>query len=278
MKTLNYILLVLFLALPVQAEELLRPVTLSSATDDGTLRVSAQAGQPQQLLIELNEPGISSSVYALKGMIRYEGVVGDGYLHLDNHFGDRGTYFTKSLAASGPLKKISGSSDWRTFVLPFYASSGDEADDATPTPEKLSLSIYLPGDGTVTIRDVGLYQYTAGEDPLQAVGQWISSSSAILIGAIGGSLIGVWGGLIAYLTSRGKARGFVLNSANLLIALGAVSLVAGIVALASAQPYAVYYSLLLIGIIVVAVVGSLRRRLPERYEAMELQKMKAMDA
>ena len=277
MKTLNYIPLLVFLSLPAQAEELLRPVTLSSATDDGTLRVSAQPGQPQQLLVELSRPGISSPLYALKGMVRYEGIAGDGYLRLDNHFGDKGTYFTKSLAANGPLKKLSGDSDWRVFVLPFYANSGDEASGATPAPEKLSLSIYLPGDGTVYIRDVGLYQYTAGEDPLQVAGQWISSRTAILMGAISGSLIGVWGGLIAYLTSRGKARGFVLNSANLLIALGAVSLVAGIAAFASAQPYAVYYPLLLIGVIIVAVVGGLRRSLPRRYEAMELQKMKAMD-
>ena len=43
-------------------------------------------------------------------------------------------------------------------MLPFYAYSGDQADSAAPLPEKLILSLVLPGAGTVSISDVGLYQ------------------------------------------------------------------------------------------------------------------------
>ena len=72
-------------------------------------------------------------------------MTGDAFLQLDNHFGEAGTFFTKSLAASGPLAKISGSSDWRAFVLPFFASTGEGGDTAAPGPERLVLSLYLPG-------------------------------------------------------------------------------------------------------------------------------------
>ena len=45
-------------------------------------------------------------------------VPGDGFLQLDSHFGGAGTFFTKGLAAARPFGKLSGSSDWRPFVLP----------------------------------------------------------------------------------------------------------------------------------------------------------------
>jgi hypothetical protein len=149
MKTL--IALLSLLSLSLHAEERVSAVTLS----EDPLTTTAAPDSQFQLLLELPDPGISMPVYALKGMISYEGVEGDGYLQLDSHFGDAGTFFSKSLAPAGPLGKLSGSSDWRPFVLPFYANSEDQA-DATMVPEMLTLSLHLPGPGTVSISGVGL--------------------------------------------------------------------------------------------------------------------------
>jgi len=55
------------------------------------------------------------------------------------------------------------------------------------------------------------------------------------------------------------------------------SLVVGVVALVTAQPYAVYYPLLLIGIILVVVFGKMRGSLSARYEQLELKRMQSMD-
>lgn len=288
MKTYVVFLSLLMLSCSLHSEELLRTVSFSDAyedvalsagelNDEDTLTIEAAPDEQFHPLIELSDPGISSPVYALKGMIRYENVEGEGFLQLDNHFGEKGTFFTKSLASAGPLGKISGSSDWRPFSLPFYANSGDQADGTSPIPEKLSLGLYLPGSGTVSIRGVGLYQYADGEDPLHSAGQWISSRNGIMLGAIGGGLIGLWGALIGVISSRGKARRFVLGSANALLLIGIISLVGGVAAIAAAQPYAIYYPLLLIGIILVAVIGSLRRTLSARYEQFELKRMQSMD-
>jgi len=273
MKTLIVALSLLLLSVSLQAEEQVGAVSFA----EETRTVIAEHGGDQLLLLELPDPGITLPVYALKGMVRYDDVEGDGYLQLDSHFGDAGTFFTKSLATAGPLGKLSGSSDWRPFVLPFYANSGDQADSAAPLPEKLTLSLVLPGAGTVSIRDVGLYQYASGEDPLQAAGQWFGGRSAGLLGGIGGALIGLWGALIGILASRGKARHFVLGSANALLVIGIASLVGGVAAVATAQPYAVYYPLLLIGIILVVVFVKMRGNLSARYEQLELKKMQSMD-
>ncbi|MDJ0700849.1 MAG: hypothetical protein QNJ07_13425 [Woeseiaceae bacterium] len=281
MKIPNIACLLILLSLSAYAEEQLQFVDLGSGAgevlDDGTIRIAAGA-TPYQLLFELEDPGITAPVYALKGMVRHEGVEGDAYLQMDNAFAERGTFFTKTLATGGPLKKLTGNSDWRPFTLPFYANTGDQAGADVLTPQKLSVGLFLPGAGTVFVRDVALYQYAAGEDPLQASGQWFSNRTMALVGAIGGSLIGVWSGLIGFLASRGKARGFVLGSATVLIVLGVATFAIGTIVLATGQPYAVFYPLLLLGGIIIFVYGILRRVLPKRYEAIEMQKMHAMDA
>ena len=274
---------------PVSSAELVRTVSFSELietsgvrvddeSDREALTVRAEPGKQFYALIELEDPGMRLPVYALKGMVRYEEVEGDAFLQLDNHFGSSGTFFTKSLAPRGPLGKISGSSDWRPFVLPFYANSGEQADGASPVPEKLTLGVFLPGSGTMSISGVGLYQYAAGEDPLQSEGQWFSNRTAGWIGGIVGSLIGIWGALIGVMSGRGKARGFVLNSATTLLVIGVVGLIAGVAALATAQPYAVYYPFLLFGSILIFVMGFLRRTMSLRYEQLELKRMQSMDA
>jgi hypothetical protein len=273
MKTLIVALSLLLLSVSLQAEELVGAVSFA----EEPLTVTAVPGEQQQPLLELPDPGITLSVYALKGMVQYDDVQGDGFLQLDSHFGDADIFFTKGLATAGPLGKLSGSSAWRPFVLPFFANSGDQADSAAPLPDKLTLSLVLPGAGTVSIRDVGLYQYASGEDPLRAAGQWFGDRSAGLLGGIGGALIGLWGALIGVLASRGKARHFVLGSATALPVIGIASLVGGVAAVATAQPYAVLYPLLLIGIILVVVFGKMRGNLSARYEQLELKKMQSMD-
>ncbi len=283
MNALRTIVLGLVFALPVSAEELVATVDLTQAAGseslhvaDAVLRVDAAPGQPQQILIHLPEPGITMPVYALKGMVRYD-VEGEGYLQLDNHFGELGTYFTKSLAPQGPLAALSGRSDWRPFVLPFYADSGDQSEGGVMTPEAITLSVYLPGSGYAELKDVSLYQYAAGEDPLGGA-SWVGTRMTIWVGAIGGCLVGLWGGFVGYLVPRGKARGFVIGSANLLVVAGIVVFFAGLYAIGTGQPYGIYYPLLMLGAILVFVVGWLRLGLPGRYEAVELEKMQAMDA
>jgi hypothetical protein len=133
------------------------------------LTIEAVPGKQRHLLVVLPQPGINSPVYALKGLVRYEDVEGDAYLQMNNDFGDTGVFFTKSMAPSGPLGMISGSSDWRPFVLPFDANQGDQASAGPLVPDELTLVLHLPAAGTVAIRDVKLYQYASDEDPLASV-------------------------------------------------------------------------------------------------------------
>ena len=273
MKTFLCITL-LAMAASASAADMLGPVPLEHASTDGVVAVEATSGGTTVELAAIEDPPITTSVYALRGLVRYTDVSGQAYLQLDSHFGDRGSFFSKTLAASGPLAALTGSADWREFVLPFYAGDGSER----LTPEALTFGVVLPGAGRVEVRDVALYQYAAGEDPLAVGGQWFGARAGILIGAIGGTVIGLWGALIGVLAARGRAKGFVLMSAGVLFVVGVGSLVAGVTALLTQQPYAVYYPLLLVGGILAVAMFALRRSLPQRYEALELDKMRAMDS
>lgn len=155
-------LAILLLAPGLRAEEPIKAM----AFFEEPLTLHAVPGKQRHLLVVLPQPGITSPVYALKGMLSYEGVEGAAFLQMNNDFGEEGVYFTKSLADSGPLAKISGSSGWRPFILPFHANKGRQASGEFLAPGEVTLSLHLPGAGSVSIRDVGLYQYASGENPL----------------------------------------------------------------------------------------------------------------
>jgi hypothetical protein len=281
--------LVLVTGAPVAAEEVLRNVSWSELNRKGELR-SGDLLPPEgdlsfeQLQVEnrtgrgatytvlvLESPGITKSRYAIRGKVRHQEVEGEGYLEMWNVFPDGGEYFTRTVDSSGPLKGLSGQSDWRSFVLPFFINEG------TDRPERLVVNIVLPGSGVVVLGPLQLVQFESNENPLLEVGHWWGNSSAGAIGGIVGSLMGCLGGLIGWLGSKGKARRFVLGALVALMILGVVSIALGGVALFRSQPYAVYYPLLLLGFVATFVPVFVLPRLRKRYLDMEFRKMKAMD-
>ena len=165
------VLLVLYLVLAFpqasQAAERVKGVSLFTEP----LTIEAVPGRLLHTLAVIPQPNVGSPVYALTGKIRYSDVEGDAYLQMNNDFGETGVFHTMAIAESGPMGRISGSSHWRAFVLPFYANRGELSGDGDLVPDELTLLLHLPAAGTVTIRDVKLYRYAADEDPLASVPQ-----------------------------------------------------------------------------------------------------------
>jgi len=115
-----------------------------------------------------------------------------------------------------------------------------------------------------------------GGDPRAGLAPAVKAG--ILIGSIGGSVLGVFGGLMGTLIGCGKARRFVLAAMKAAVALGALLLIAGIVTVLAGQPYALYYPLLLLGGICIPVFGCLYPVVRRRYQQDEFRRMQAMDA
>lgn len=110
-------------------------------------------------LWKLDDPGISKKCYALRGKMRYKDVSGIGYLEMWNEFPaekpdvPKPRYFSRTLAATGPLSSITGSSDWREVYIPFDATQSAEL------PKALELNLRLEGTGEVEITSLVLMEF-----------------------------------------------------------------------------------------------------------------------
>jgi hypothetical protein len=228
-------------------------VTVSGATSKSTTK-----------LIDCDVPRFASPTYMVCGRVKYEDVEGDGYLELLSSFADNGTYFTRGLADWGAMQKLHGTSGWRDFELPFHADPGMEL-------KHLTLNVVLPGGGKVTVAQ-----------PLTVVRidtshQWWTESQGGLVGGGMGTLFGILGATIGLAASWGKSRRWAIILCCVGLAISGVSLILSLIALATHQPYHVYYPLLLIGIIGLGVLGFNLRQIIRRFQDDELRRMTAAD-
>jgi hypothetical protein len=231
-------------------------------------------------LVILRQPAITKTAYAITGEVKYDGVRGDGYLEMWNYYPPakagaiEAGYFSRTLGDSGEMGKIAGTSNWRRFMLPFDRTG------TSARPTRLEINLFLPGQGTVYLGPIKLVEYAAGfgAGGAGAPGAWWADSFAVLVGSIGGPFIGCLAGLLAWLSSKGKARGFVLASQWVLIFLGGLLFAAGIAALGLQQPYAVWFVLLFGGLLLLGIFPFRLRQSQRTYNDMELRKMTALDA
>jgi hypothetical protein len=220
-------------------------------------------------------------LYAIAGEIKYEGVKGDGFLEMWNCYPPakpgmfEKKYFSRTLDASGELGKITGTSGWRQFTLPFDRTGG------TAKPTRLEINLILPGQGTVYLGPIKLVEYEGNlglQKPRGAAGAWWSDRAAGWIGGIGGSVLGCLGSILAVLAAKGRNRGFVVWTSVTLILMGVFSVIVGIAAVAVGQPYAVWFPLLLLGVLLLAILPLRLRQYQRGYEDLELRRMASMDA
>ena len=111
---------------------------------------------------------------------------------------------------------------------------------------------------------------TAWFDP-NTFGAWFGA----IVGGGGGTLGGLLGALCGVWSPQGKGRRFILGAMIFFIAIGVLFAVTGIVALLTGQPYAIWYPLLLTGIIFSVVVGSLFPVVRKNYKDAENRKIAA---
>lgn len=151
--------------------------------DKISLRIAYSGSGPLQLKLFPNEnyeqlgQGIPRQVqthhYAITGEVRYENVSPGSYLEMcslfdppPNYPGQPGApfpapaYFSRTLAESGPMGQLSGTSNWREFWLPFD-STGAKSQLA-----ELNLNLHLTGPGIVHLRDMKLVQYADTAPPI----------------------------------------------------------------------------------------------------------------
>lgn len=97
------------------------------------------------------------------------------------------------------------------------------------------------------------------------------------IGGTLGTAIGLMIALVAFLFRKGTSRKLITAILLVVIVIGAVCLVAGVIAAVNSQPYAVYYPSLLAGVLATAFALAGCVKLRRQRREIELRKMQAMD-
>lgn len=218
----------------------------------------------------LEDPQVKHATYAIRGRVRYQHVKGKGYLELLNHFPDGSSYFTRTLNGTGPMQALSGSSDGRAFILPFTVTSG-------PLPTRLEVNVVLPEGGTVQLEGTAeLVQPFDVASASTGPGAWWSAQRSGVVGAVLGTVFGTLGAVLGALAGTKRYR-MLLPLALAAIAGCVALLLLSIVALAFKQPYAVWYPLLLTGVVGSLVFGSAYLVLKRCLAEQELRRMSAAD-
>lgn len=220
-----------------------------------------------QVLVCKN-PATPSHQYMLRGRVKYEDVSGDAYLEMWSNFGDKGEFFSRSLSPGGPMGKLTGTSDWREFSLPFFAESGMK-------PVRITLNVVLPGKGRVWIAGPLSLEATSWTTAL--VGDsglgWVGISCWVVFAAVGGLSTLV----LRYTKSRQVAVATVSTIG--IVALGL--LIAGVVGWLRGMSYSAYYPMALVGMVVLIQTAFQGRNIihnvSQRIEAEELRRMNAID-
>lgn len=140
--------------LKAQGAEL--PGTILAPTDERpfeALRVENKTGRARTITVAtLVDPGITASRWMFSGHVHYEKVLGKGYLELLNQLTDGQTYFSRTLAAEGPMAWMTGNSGWRPFELPFNAWKHGNR------PTKIVFNVVLPQRGVVDLSPIEIYE------------------------------------------------------------------------------------------------------------------------
>src|SRR5262249_54193711 len=241
MKTILLLLNVFILATAAHADEqVISTFSWKELADTGKLNAGTLTGAPDNALkvenhgagamsatvLTILQPKITTDFYAVTGEVRYDNVEGDGFLEMWSHFGETAAYFSRTLGTTGPMRKLTGSSDWRMFTLPFNAKG------ASSRSNKLVVNIYLPGNGSVFLRNLKLVQSTSFDGAATQAGARWSNQTVGIVGGVGGALIGCLAALIEWLAARGKAQSFVVNAVRVLIGVGVASALGGFAAVA----------------------------------------------
>lgn len=163
------------------------------------LRVERGEASPGNVrLATWESPGLKTAFYAVRGKVRYEGVEGVGYLEMWNDFGEGGRFFTRTMGNQGPMRTVSGTSEWRAFYLPFNGTG------ASGLPRALEINLVLAGKGIVEISDMELLEFAdagamwAGMGvPLGSVGPvsgvpWVASATVGAVVGAAGVAVACW--------------------------------------------------------------------------------------
>lgn len=166
---------------------------LTGTVVEGDLFVEVDEGGVYPLVV-IDEPGVQPPRFQIDGRVRHEDVVGTAYFEMWTVLPDGSRYFTRTLAESGPLQSMTGTSEERPFSLPFELGDGG----SVPTRLEINLvtessgqfwvgplSIVANGAEPATTVTTAVQTVSNGEEAgAESTGLWLGLGALLLVGAV----------------------------------------------------------------------------------------------
>jgi len=245
---------------------------------NGVFKVENDQTVQKTEMVKTIEYRPTTSMYVVRGLVRYSDVEGDAYLEMWNIMPGGNRFFSRALGNAGPVRKIQGSSDWREFALPANLMH------LKPESVTLEINVVMPGKGTIELKELTVSELTASDFRallIAGFGNRMAIIPGVLLVVFLVVAAGIWGALFGCLAGslvpRGKGRKLLTRMCIISIAVGIISLSFGILALCLGQSYYVWLPFTLFGIIFVFVFSCCFPAIKKQYEQFEQRKMQALD-
>lgn len=252
-------------------------VTVDKSSEKQVLSVTGATGRSGTNIILMEQAALKQSLlhdgrfsgaFYLKGRVRYEDVQGVGFLEMWTYYADGGMYFSRTLGDSGPMGKLTGSSDWREVVLPFKGPPDT-------VPIKITVALVLEGKGTVWLEPFKLSAAPMPKAPAHggSVSETTASRGGVwLVSAVAAPMLLVL--LLAlFPATRGLARPIAIVAASMSAVLVVATLLLALTQGTLVGGAALSVAVGSVAIVVFGGIAFLARRTTED----ELRRMRAMD-
>jgi hypothetical protein len=185
---------------------------LSGSVVDSMLVIETTDAGTIPLLV-IDSPQVGPPRFQIDATIRYEDVAAGAYLEMWTVLADGSRFFTRTLAETGPMAMMTGSSGERLISMPF------ELGEDGPVPERLEINLVTAGSGRFWISP--LFVIPADESPAtsatptsQAAPTTSASSEVTAAAGSAGSVDGAsgpgWWAPVGGLVAAGAALALVM--------------------------------------------------------------------
>lgn len=147
---------------------------LSGSVVDGVLVIEATDAGTIPLLV-IDSPQVGPPRFQIDSTIRYEDVEAGAYLEMWTVLTDGSRFFTRTLAETGPMAMMTGSSGERRISLPFELGEGG------PVPERLEINLVTAGSGRFWISPLSVMEGTSGPGWWAPVGGLVAAGAALAL-------------------------------------------------------------------------------------------------
>jgi serine/threonine protein kinase len=120
-----------------------KPITQDGlSVDQGGWKIESAAARTVRLFEVKPPAGVEQCKVLYRAKIKTRDVLGNGYLEMWCRVPGAGEAFSKGLD-----KTFTGTSDWKTYEIPFFLEKGQQ-------PDLLKLNVVVGGKGTIWVKDI----------------------------------------------------------------------------------------------------------------------------